>query len=120
MAAFERGDDVAGVEAEWSGDDDGVEVFAVEEGAEIFVRGDGIATDLIELVEAWLVDVSGGDDAEPGTRRRLRTSSLPRLPGPMTPIRKGELSVEGAIQRAASASAREAACVAAASEAGLR
>lgn len=57
MAGFERGQDMLGVEPERCSDDDGVEVFAIEEGAIVGVGGDLVPAGFVQLSEARRVDI---------------------------------------------------------------
>jgi hypothetical protein len=72
---------VLGVEAERGGDDYGVEVFAVEEGAEVAVGRDFIAADVVELGEAGGVDVGGGGDFYAGDTEEAADEFLGRSGG---------------------------------------
>ena len=66
VTGFERGQDVLGVEAERRGDDDGVEVFAIEQGTIVGVGGNLVAAGFVQLGEAWRVDVGGRDNFDSG------------------------------------------------------
>ncbi len=97
VAGFERGQHVLGVEAERCGDDDGVEVFAIEKSAVVGGGGDLVSAGFVELGETRRIDVGGGDDFYSGDAKEAADEFLAAAAGADDAERKGELSVARAI-----------------------
>ena len=106
VAGFERRQDVLGVQAERRGDDDGVEVFAIEERAIVGVGGYLVSAGLVQLGEARRVDIGGGGDFDSGNAEEAADEFLAAAAGADDAEAEGRrVDVARAIWRAASVSA---------------